>query len=80
MSSPTENNVPQLFWPGLSLLATIKLGLHWLGQQAYGLHRDEYLYLAEGDHLAWGFLEVPPLTPALGKLARLLLVRTAIAW
>lgn len=27
----------------------------------YELHRDEYLYLAEGKHLAWGFLEVPPM-------------------
>ena len=27
---------------------------------AYQLQRDEYLYLDEGNHLAWGFLEVPP--------------------
>lgn len=27
----------------------------------YELHRDEYLYLAEGKHLAAGFLEVPPM-------------------
>lgn len=27
----------------------------------YELHRDEYLYLAEARHLAWGFLEVPPM-------------------
>jgi len=27
----------------------------------YELHRDEYLYLAEGKHIAWGFLEVPPM-------------------
>ncbi|WP_298153856.1 glycosyltransferase family 39 protein [Flavobacterium sp.] len=29
---------------------------------AYDLHRDEYLYLDQGQHLAWGFLSVPPLT------------------
>ncbi|KAA9327037.1 glycosyltransferase family 39 protein [Hymenobacter busanensis] len=33
-----------------------------LASRAYELHRDEYLYLEEGRHLAWGFLEVPPLT------------------
>ncbi len=27
----------------------------------YELHRDEYLYLAEGLHPDWGFMEVPPL-------------------
>ena len=31
---------------------------------AYELHRDEYLYLNQGQHLAWGYLEVPPLIAA----------------
>ncbi|MCO4292220.1 glycosyltransferase family 39 protein [Solitalea sp. MAHUQ-68] len=36
----------------------------------YELHRDEYLYLAEGDHMAWGYLEVPPLVPFLAFLTK----------
>lgn len=28
----------------------------------YDLHRDEYLHLDQGSHLAWGYLSVPPLT------------------
>jgi hypothetical protein len=28
----------------------------------YELHRDEYLHLDQGKHLAWGYLSVPPLT------------------
>jgi len=28
----------------------------------YDLHRDEFLHLDQADHLAWGFLSVPPLT------------------
>ncbi|WP_426490863.1 glycosyltransferase family 39 protein [Hymenobacter sp. 102] len=32
-----------------------------LASQEYELHRDEYLYLNYGHHLAWGYLEVPPL-------------------
>ena len=32
----------------------------------YDLHRDEYLYLNQGRHLAWGYLEVPPLLAAQG--------------
>lgn len=29
---------------------------------AYELHRDEYLHLDQANHLAWGYLSVPPLT------------------
>lgn len=79
MSSLVVNETSKLHWRSLSILAIIKLVLHLLGQRSYGLHRDEYLYLAEGDHLAWGFLEVPPLTPALGKLARIFLGDTMFA-
>lgn len=28
----------------------------------YELHRDEFLYLDQANHLAWGYLSVPPLT------------------
>src|SRR5690606_32048741 len=28
----------------------------------YQLHRDEYLHLDQGKHLAWGYLSVPPVT------------------
>ncbi len=44
------------------LLALLKFILPFLLQSpAYEPHRDEFLYLAEGRHLAWGYLEVPPL-------------------
>lgn len=43
------------------LLAVIKFILPYLLQNnVYEPHRDEFLYLAEGQHLAWGYLEVPP--------------------
>ena len=46
----------------LYLLAIIRFVLPFLlVHPSYQLHRDEYLYLAEGHHLAWGFLEVPPM-------------------
>ncbi len=37
----------------------------------YELHRDEYLYLAEAKHLAWGYMEVPPMLSFLGWIANL---------
>ncbi|MEP6750025.1 MAG: glycosyltransferase family 39 protein [Bacteroidota bacterium] len=44
------------------VLALIKFILPFLLQSSYyEPHRDEFLYLAEGHHMAWGFMEVPPL-------------------
>src|SRR3982751_3332216 len=46
----------------LYALAILRLILPYLLQSpAYEPHRDEFLYLAEGNHMAWGFMEVPPL-------------------
>ncbi len=50
-------------------LAAAKVLLHLGFNPRYGLHRDEYLYLAEARHLDWGFLEVPPFTPFVGRIA-----------
>lgn len=48
----------QLIWA----LAILRLILPFLLVDSfYQLHRDEYLYLAEGRHPAWGFMEVPPM-------------------
>ena len=46
------------------LFALVKFisGLALAGYGTYELHRDEYLYLDYGRHLAWGYIEVPPLT------------------
>jgi len=43
-------------------LAIIKFLLPYLLQSNYyEPQRDEFLYLAEGRHLAWGYMEVPPM-------------------
>ncbi len=34
----------------------------------YELHRDEYLHLDQGKHLAWGYVSVPPFTAFLSKI------------
>ena len=53
----------------LLIFALLKLSIHLLTNRNYGFHRDEYLYLDESMHLSWGFMEVPPLTPFIGRIA-----------
>ena len=43
-------------------LALLKIIIPYCLQNSiYEPHRDEFLYLAEGNHMAWGFMEVPPM-------------------
>lgn len=46
----------------LFLLAFLKFILPFILQNPlYEPHRDEFLYLAEAHHMAWGYMEIPPL-------------------
>ena len=38
----------------------------------YELHRDEYLHLDQGNHLAWGYVSVPPVNSWLAWLIKIL--------
>lgn len=38
----------------------------------YELHRDEFLHLDLGDHLAWGYLSVPPVTGIISAIIQML--------
>jgi hypothetical protein len=49
----------------LYLFALIKFILPFILQNSYYQpQRDEFLYLAEAHHMAWGFMEIPPLLSA----------------
>jgi len=45
----------------LAGLATIKLIAQLAGVAHYGFFRDELYYMACGEHLAWGYIDQPPL-------------------
>ncbi len=38
----------------------LKIALHFTANANFGFHRDELLYMALGEHIGWGFKEVPP--------------------
>ena len=53
----------------LVLLIVIKLILQFvLINPVYEFHRDEFLYLNQADHLAFGYISVPPLTALISKI------------
>ena len=56
----------------LYLLAALKIIIpYFLQDPIYEPHRDEFLYLAEGQHMAWGFMEVPPMLSVFAWLTHL---------
>ena len=46
----------------VAILAAFKLLLHLFTATNYGLFADEFYFLAAGEHLAWGYVDMPPLT------------------
>lgn len=57
--------------PALVLyIAAAKLLLHLLTAARYGIFRDEMYYLACSQHLAWGYVDHPPMTVFIAWFAR----------
>ncbi len=70
MKLKTDLKVFWQTWKIVITLAIFKLLIHLLTNTNYSFHRDEFLYLAEGQHLSWGYMEVPPVIAVLGWLAQ----------
>ncbi len=51
-------------------LAAAKIILQFAGIRSYGFFRDELYYMACGEHLAWGYVDQPPLIALIAWLAR----------
>jgi hypothetical protein len=65
----------------LVLLAMLTIGLHTIVNRlsAFGLHRDELLYLAMGRHLRLWAMDFPPWIALLAEATRALLGDTDVA-
>ncbi len=54
----------------LAGLAVAKLLVQFAGINHYGVFRDELYYMACGEHLAWGYVDQPPLIAVIAWIAR----------
>lgn len=70
-----DRTSPLLRWG----VPTLVVAFHLATSAGYGLFRDELYYLACGEHLAWGYVDHPPLTPLLAALVRATLGTSALA-
>ena len=64
---------PASEWRIVAALAFAKLLFHLITFHGYGIFRDELYYLACGRHLAWGYVEFPPLIGVLTRAVTALL-------
>jgi hypothetical protein len=74
-STPASKN-KSLLTNGLLIVIAMALGkflFHCYFNNRYGYFRDEFDYMACGDHLAWGYVDQPPLIPFLIHVCRAIL-------
>ncbi len=75
LSAPTRSRESFLA-AGMAIIWAIafaKLLFHIYFNNRYGYFRDEFNYIACGDHLAWGYVDQPPLIPFLIHICRAVL-------
>src|SRR3954468_22911034 len=74
--STSDRNRQSFFTGGMLIvlvLAVAKFLLHFYFNNRYGYFRDEFDYMACGDHLGWGYVDQPPLIPFLIHVCRAVL-------
>src|SRR6516225_991002 len=56
-------------WLGIAIIAVAAFVAEMAVSARYGYVRDELYFLSAGQHLAFGYVDQPPLTPLLARLA-----------
>jgi hypothetical protein len=55
-------------WAGIALIAAVAVAAEMAVSARYGYVRDELYFLSAGRHLAFGYVDQPPLTPLLARV------------
>ena len=76
MPSVRDRKPQSFFSTGMAVIWAIALAnllFHIYFNNRYGYFRDEFDYMSCGDHLAWGYVDQPPLIPFLIHICRAVL-------
>ncbi|HTT87682.1 MAG TPA: glycosyltransferase family 39 protein [Acidimicrobiales bacterium] len=68
-AGPPPEELPALWRAGVLTVAAAFVALELAVSARYGFHRDELYFLACARHLSWGYVDQPPLVPAVAWLA-----------
>jgi hypothetical protein len=66
--SPAQARPSRTPRAGIAVIAAAAFGLEMAVSARYGYHRDELYFLSAGQHLAFGYVDQPPLTPLLARI------------
>ena len=56
-------------WRLVGGFAALAILIHFLTNGAYGYFRDELYFIACGNHLAWGYVDLPPMVALVARLS-----------
>ena len=65
---PAVPGPAQTPWAGIALIAAAAVAAEMAVSARYGYVRDELYFLSAGRHLAFGYVDQPPLTPLLARI------------
>ncbi|MGA7871453.1 MAG: glycosyltransferase family 39 protein [Candidatus Binatus sp.] len=57
-------------WRLVGGFAALTILIHFLTNGAYGYFRDELYFIDCGNHLAWGYVDLPPMVALVARLSR----------
>jgi 4-amino-4-deoxy-L-arabinose transferase-like glycosyltransferase len=72
-------NLSSITWL-IIICAAVKFIIHLLTGAKYGFFADELYTIALSKHLAFGYVDLPPLVPLLATLSQILFGESLTAW